>query len=139
LHKTRVETCGMRALTGLIVGIALLFGVYEYYLKQMPTTDPGTAPTQAISLTGVRNDLLQIAQAERGWVAINGKCASMEELTSANALTMSRSERDGYSYSIACSGADFSVTARHAAAAAGSPIRYPTLAVDANMQIQEVN
>jgi hypothetical protein len=129
----------MRALTGLIVGVALLFGVYEYYLKQMPATDSGTAPTQAISLTGVRNDLLQIAQAERGWVAMNGKCASMEELTSSNTLTMARSERDGYSYSIACSGADFSITARHPAAAAGSPIRYPTLAVDANMQIQEVN
>jgi hypothetical protein len=129
----------MRALTGLIVGVALLFGVYEYYLKQMPTTDSGTAPTQAISLTGVRNDLLQIAQAERGWVAMNGKCASIEELTSSGTLTMTRSERDGYSYSIACSGADFSITARHPAAAAGSPIRYPTLAVDANMQIQEVN
>jgi hypothetical protein len=129
----------MRALAGVLVACALLFGVYQYYLKKMPTTDEGTAPTQAISLTGVRMDLLQIAQAERGYIAQNGHCASLDELTSSNALTMSRSGRDGYSYSIDCSGSDFSVTGRHDPAPAGSPIRYPTLAIDQNMQVQEVH
>ena len=129
----------MRALAGILVACALLFGVYEYYLKKMPTTDVGTAPTQAISLTGVRTDLLQIAQAERGYIAQNGHCASLDELTSSNSLSMSRPERDGYSYSVECSGGDFSVTARHAPAAAGSPIRYPTLAIDQSMQVREVN
>lgn len=129
----------MRALVGLLVACALLFGVYEYYLKQMPTTDKGTAPTQAISLTGVRTDLLQIAQAERGYIALNSQCASMDELLSSKSLTMSRPERDGYSYSIDCSGGDFTVTARHAPAAADSPIRYPTLAIDQDMQVKEVN
>jgi hypothetical protein len=105
----------------------------------MPTTDEGTTPTQAISLTGVRADLLQIAQAERAYIAQNGHCASLDELTSSNSLNMSRPERDGYSYSIECSGGDFSVTARHAPAAAGSPIRYPTLAIDQSMQVREVN
>ena len=52
---------------------------------------------------------------------------------------MSRPERDGYTYSIECSGGDFSVTARHAPAPAGSPIRYPTLAIDPSMQVHEVN
>jgi hypothetical protein len=129
----------MRALVGILVACALLFGVYEYYLKKMPTTDEGTTPTQAISLTGVRADLLQIAQAERAYIAQNGHCASLDELTSSNSLSMSRPERDGYSYSIECSGGDFSVTARHAPAAAGSPIRYPTLAIDQGMQVHEVN
>lgn len=105
----------------------------------MPTTDEGTAPTQAISLTGVRTDLLQIAQAERGYIALNGQCAPLEELISSKALAMSRPERDGYSYSIQCSGGDFSVTARHVPAPAGSPIRYPTLAIDQSMQVHEVN
>jgi hypothetical protein len=127
----------MRALAGLLVAVALLFGVYQLYLKRMPVSDEGTAPTQAISLTGVRGDLLQIAQAERAYVATNGNCASLEELVSSNTLAMTRSERDGYSYSVTCSGGNFSVTARHAAAAAGSPIRYPNLAIDQNMQIAE--
>ena len=77
--------------------------------------------------------------AERGYIAQNGHCASLDELISSNSLAMARPERDGYSYSIECSGGDFSATARHAPAAAGSPIRYPTLAIDQNMQVREVN
>lgn len=129
----------MRALVAILVAAAVVFGVYHYYFKKMPTSDEGTAPTQAISLTGVRTDLLQIAQAERAYIALNGQCASLELLTSSNSLAMSRPERDSYTYSIECSGGDFSVTARHAPAPAGSPIRYPTLAIDQSMQVHEVN
>ncbi len=123
----------------LLVAAGLLFGVYEYYLKKMPAADRGTTPTQAISLTGVRADLLQIAQAERGYAALNSRCASLDELISSNSLSMSRPERDGYSYAVECSGADFTVTARHAPAPVGSPIRYPNLAIDQTMQVREVN
>jgi hypothetical protein len=129
----------MRGLVAILVACAAVFGVYHYYFQKMPTTDKGTAPTQAISLTGVREDLLLIAQAESGYIAQNGHCASLEELTSSNSLAMSRPERDGYSYSIACSGGDFTVTARHTPALAGSPIRYPTLAIDQAMELHEVN
>lgn len=129
----------MRVLIAILVAAAVLFGVYHFYLKKMPVTDEGTAPTQAISLTGVRGDLLQIAQAERLFIPQNGHCAKLDELLSSNSLAMSRSERDGYSYSVECSGENFTVTARHAAAPAGSPIRYPTLAIDQTMQIREVN
>jgi hypothetical protein len=52
---------------------------------------------------------------------------------------MSRSERDGYTYSVECSSGDFTATARHAPAPAGSPIRYPNLAIDASMQVHEIN
>ena len=129
----------MRSLVGVLVGAALLFVVYHYSLKRMPTTDEGTAPTQAISLTGVRSDLLQIAQAERGYIATNGHCASLDELISSNSLTMTRTERDGYSYTVDCSGGDFSAAARHLPAPAGSPIRYPNLAIDSNMRVHELN
>jgi Tfp pilus assembly protein PilE len=105
----------------------------------MPVTDAGTAPTQTISLTGVRADLLQIAQAERMYMAQNGHCATLDELTSSNSLSMTNPVRDGYTYSVECSGGDFSVTASHAAAAAGSPIRYPTLAIDQTLEVREVN
>jgi hypothetical protein len=129
----------MRALAMVVAAAAILFGVYEYYLKRMPTAEQGTASTQAISLTGVRGDLLQIGQAERAYIALNGHCASLEELLSSNSLTMSRPERDGYSYAVECSGGSFAATARHAPAAAGSPIRYPSFAIDQTMQVHEVN
>ncbi len=129
----------MRALVGVLVAAAIFFGIYHFSLKKMPTTDEETAPTQAISLTGVRSDLLQIAQAERGYIATNGRCAALDELVSSNSLSLSRSKRDGYTYSVECSGGNFTATARHAPAPAGSPIRYPSLAIDASMQVHEVN
>jgi hypothetical protein len=129
----------MRSLVGILVAAALFFVIYRAYLKKMPTTDEGTAPTQAISLTGVRSDLLQIAQAERGYVATNGHCGTLDELLSSNSISMARSERDGYSDVLECSGGEFTVTAHHSPAPAGSPIRYPNLAIDSSMQVHEVN
>jgi hypothetical protein len=123
----------------MLVSSALLLGAYVFYLKKLPTTDSGTTPTQAISLTGVRSDLLQIAQAERAYVASNGSCAPLPDLISSNMLAMTRTERDGYSYSVECSSTEFNTIARHAPAPAGSPIRYPNLAIDQNMQAHEVN
>src|SRR6202166_1479752 len=127
----------MRALALLLVFSALLLGAYFFYLKKLPTTDNGTAATQAVTLTGVRSDLLQIAQAERANVASNGSWASVSYILSSNMLTMTRTERDGYSYSVECSSAEFNAVARHAPGLAGSPIRYPNLAVDQNMQVHE--
>lgn len=130
----------MRALVGLLVVAALAGGFYYYNLKKMPVTDSGTAPTQAISLTGVRMDLLSIAQAERTFIAQNGHCAAMDELISSESVAMKRPERDGYIYSADCgAGAGFTITARHDPAPNDSPIRYPALAVDSALQIHEVN
>jgi hypothetical protein len=133
------HNAAMRPLALLLVFAGVAFGIYQYSLKKMPVSDAGTAPTQAISLTGVRGDLLQIAQAERTFTALNDHCASMDELISSNSLTMQRLERDGYSYALRCSGTDFTAIARHAPAPEGSPIRYPTLAIDQTMQVHEVN
>ena len=129
----------MKALAAILVATLVAFGIYEYSLKKMPTTDEGTASTQAISLTGVRGDLLQIAQGERANIALNGKCVDLGELISSGSMNMSRTERDGYTYEINCTGAaEFQVVARHAPAPQGSPIRYPTLAIDSLMQVREI-
>ena len=129
----------MKSLVGILVAAAVAIGVYYLYLKQMPSSDAGTAPTQAISLTGVRSDLLSIAQTERGNIALNSRCASINEMVSAGTMNMARRERDGYSYEVECSGTEFRVVARHPGAPpAGTTIRYPTLAIDSSMQVQEI-
>ncbi len=137
--RLRDENYSMRVLAMLLVFSALLYGAYVFYLKKLPTTDSVTAFTQSISLNGVRRDLLQIAQAERANIASNGSCASLPDLITSDMLEMSRTERDGYSYSVECSGLEFNAVARHAPAPAGSHIRYPNLAMDQNMQVYEVN
>jgi hypothetical protein len=128
----------MRFLFGVLVGAAIFFVAYHFYLRRMPSTDDGTAATQAISLTGVRMDLLQIADAEHGFLATNGHCASLDELISTNSVSMTHTERDGYSYAIQCSGIGFTATARHRPAPAGSPIRYPNFSIDESLDLHEI-
>jgi len=129
----------MRAFALLLVVAAIVGGIYFYSIKKMPTTDAGTAPTQAISLTGVRMDLTQIAQAERTYIASNGHCAALDELSSSGTVNFARTERQGYTYEIRCGEAgEFAVIARHAPAPSDSPIRYAILAIDQNMQVGEV-
>jgi hypothetical protein len=128
----------MRFLIGVLVGAALLFVVYHFGLLRLPATDEGTAATQAVSLTGVRMDLLQIADAEHSYIAINGECVSLSKLISTQSISMTRNERDGYSYEIQCSGNGFTATARHRPAAAGSPIRYPNFSIDSSLELREI-
>lgn len=128
----------MKIFVSLMVSVGCLWGIYILYLKRIPTVAEGTAATQAISLTGVKMDLLQIAKAERNAIGVDGHCMNMDELLSSGSMSLSRTERDGYSYSVECSGNDFTATARHAPAPAGSPIRYPNMVIDQSMQVREV-
>jgi hypothetical protein len=128
----------MKIFVSLLVGVGFLWGVYLLFLKKMPTAAEGTASTQAISISGVRTDLLQIANAERIGIGVDGHCMSMDELLASGSMSMSRPERDGYTYSVECSGNDFTATARHAPAPEGSSIRYPNMAIDQAMQVREV-
>ncbi len=128
----------MRAFALLLVVAAIVGGIYFYSIKKMPTTDAGTAPTQAISLTGVRMDLTQIARAERTYIASNGHCVALDELSASGTVNFARTERQGYAYEIRCGeGSEFAVIAHHVPAPPDSPIRYPILAIDQNMQIGE--
>ncbi len=129
----------MRFLFGVLVGAALFFAAYHFYLKRLPSTDDGTAATQAISLTGVRMDLLKIADAEHGYIATNSHCASLDELISSNSVSMSSTERDGYSYVVECSSIGFTVTARHRPAPTGSLIRYPNFSIDQSLDLREID
>ena len=131
------QTFFMRSLSSLLVVVIHVAGIYVFYLKKMPSTDEGTAPTQVISLAGVRSDLLQIARAERTNMALS-RCLPLDELISSGGLSLQRTERDGYTYKVSCSGTDFQVVAEHPPAPQGSPIRFPVLAIDSTMKIQEL-
>jgi len=128
----------MGKVLSLVIAAAIIGAAYYYYLRKMPVSDSGTTAPQAISLTGVRMDLNQIAQAERTYFASNGKCASVEELSSSGTMNLARVSRDGYAYEVQCGEANqFSIVARHAPAPEGSNFRYPVLAIDQNMQVSE--
>ena len=126
----------MRGFVGVLIVALVGGGIYYFYAKSMPSAVPGTAPTQAISLTGVQSDLLQIARAERMYLVSNDHCASLEELISSDSMSMKHSERDGYTYSIDCSGSNFTVAARHPPSPEGSLVHFPTMVIDQTMQVR---
>ena len=111
----------MRSVTGLIsilITAAIGIGGYMYFLKQA-APGPGMVATQAISVTGVKNDLIAIAQAERMYFVQNGSYADLATLASSGTMNITRTSRDGYTYSVEPSGNGFTVTARLHRAAAG--------------------
>jgi len=127
----------MRALLALIVAVIIGFLVYRFYLAPVQPAGPGTVATQAISLTGVKNDLNAIAQAERMHLAQNGSYATLDELTAKGLLTISPRGRDGYTYDVSVSGNTFTCTARHTGGAPTSgTVRWPTLTIDQTMEIR---
>jgi hypothetical protein len=124
---------------GMLFAALIAVGIYYYYMKQA-APGQGMVATQAITTTGVEMDLNAIAQAERNYFAQNGSYADLDQLTSSGSLTMARSGRDGYTYSIETSGNGFTVTARRAAAPPTNgvaPLHYPALSIDQNMQIHK--
>lgn len=133
------DNCWVKLFVSILVSVGFLWGVYILYLKRIPTAAEGTVATQAVSLTGVKMDLLQIAKAERMSIGAEGHCMSMDELLSSGSMSLSRPERDGYTYSVECSGNDFTVTARHAPAPAGAGSRYPAMSIDQSMQVRELD
>ncbi len=134
----RDNTTAMRALLSLLIVAAIVLGGYYFYLKHMQPDGAGSNPMEAVSLTGVQNDLLAIAQAERAYLAQNGSYASLEELIRSGSLTMSRSGRDGYTYSVEITAGGFHVTARYnAPPGKTSGPGHPTIIVDQTLQVQQ--
>jgi len=129
------QTVAMRILGVLSVAATLGFGLYFMYFQRKLLPDSGR-PREQITLTGVKSDLMQIGQGERMYVTQNGKCVPLDELISSGSLAMSRTEREGYAYSIDCSGTDFTVTARHPEPPDGGA-RYPRLTLDSRMEIAQ--
>ncbi len=112
--------------------VTLAIGMYIYSL-QVKTLTPGAgsgAPEEVTTITGVKNDLISIANAERGYLASQGKYASLEELTSGNYLTI-KGERPPYIYDVETTGSTFRATATRTTK--GAPAQ---LWVTETMQVQ---
>lgn len=116
----------------LSVVIVLAAGMYIYMRQaQSPSAGAGTNnPKAAINITAVRGDLMTIAQAERGYFALEGKYASLDELISSRSLSIAP-QRPPYSYAVETSGDGFQVVAtRNGEDNSGAPVQ---ISVDENM------
>ncbi len=92
--------------------ITMAIGMYIYSL-QVKTLTPGAgsgSPEEVATITGVKNDLIGIAGAERGYLASQGKYASLDELISGNYISI-KGERPPYIYEVESTGDSFRATA----------------------------
>jgi hypothetical protein len=133
----------MKALVSLMITAAIGMAIYMYTLKQMAPSK-GMVGTQQISLTGVQMDLTSIAQAERMYFAQNGSYTDLPTLVSNGTMNLSRTSRDGYTYSVEASGNSFTATARYTAPPVEmpkgvDPPRWPTFTVDQTMEVHQGN
>ena len=93
-------------------------------------------------MTGVKNDLMAIAQAERIYFVQNGSYTDLSTLASSGTMNITRTSRDGYTYSVEPSETGFTVTATYTAPppempAGVAPPHFPTITVDQTMQVHE--
>ena len=133
----------MKGLVSILVTAAIGLGIYMYTLKQA-APGPGMVVTQNISVTGVKNDLVAIAQAERLYYTQNGSYADLPTLTSTGTMNIARTSRDGYTYSAQPSGNSFIVTATYTAPpvenpAGVTPPHFPTFTIDQTMEVHQVD
>ena len=128
-----------RAVGFIAILIAVAIGGY-LYMQQTKAVSPGgvegsTAnPRATIDLAGVRNDLIAIANSERGYFALNGKYATLDELKSGGGLSMVSERRGPFTYSVEVTGDGFKAIATNGGPAVeGVPSR---MWIDQTMNVQ---
>jgi hypothetical protein len=130
---------GMGRMLGFVgLLIALAVGAYLYTRQAQSTSAAlgAASPKAAIDVTGVRNDLLAFATAEKQQFAMEGKYLSLEELRG-KGTTIPADRRGPYSYSAEISETSFRIVATYSGPeAAGAP---KLLSIGETMQIETQN
>jgi hypothetical protein len=118
---------------GIVIVMAVGMYIYSIQLKTVTAPGGGDSSTGAANIMGVKNDLISIANAERGYFATEQKYASLDELISGNYITIER-QRPPYTYDVETTSSGFRVTATRDSA--GAPAQ---LWIDETMQVQSSN
>lgn len=119
------------------LGLLIALGTGLYLYTHQAAGPGGAAPTAkaTIDLAGVKSDLLMLANAERGQLALEGKYASLDELVAKGSVTVGRTRRAPYSYSAEVNGATgFRIIATYEGPSdQGAPQR---VSIDETMQLR---
>jgi len=115
---------------GTVVTLAIGMYIYSLQVKSIDPSASGANVKDVAVISGVKNDLINIANAERGYRASEGKYGSLGELTAGRYITI-RDGRPPYVYSVDVSSSGFRATATRTTQ--GSPAQ---LWISEDMQIQ---
>jgi hypothetical protein len=122
-----------RAFGFLGLMIVLCVGAWLYTRQARSVTPAGSGNVRAVvDVTGVQNDLLAIANAERSQFALEGKYLSLDELRSKGVINLPASGRAGYTYSVEVGSQSFRAVATYSGPPAAAP---QTISIDQTMEI----
>jgi hypothetical protein len=112
--------------------VVMAVGMYIYSVQLKTASAPGgeSTPTGTANIVGVKNDLISIANAERGYFATEQKYASLDDLVSGHYITIER-QRPPYAYDVETTSSGFRVTATRDSA--GRPAQ---LWIDESMEVK---
>jgi hypothetical protein len=111
--------------------IVLVIGLYIYNQNARSITSGGTTPKTVIDVTGVNNDLLAIANAERRYWATNAKYGSLADLQTNGDIQVPL--RASYRYSAEVGESGFKIIATYAGSDPKAP---PHISVDETMALR---
>jgi len=119
-------------LIGLLIVLAI--GGYLYIQQAKSASKEAGNPRQAVDVVGVKMDLVNMAQAERGYYAREGKYTSLDDLRSSGDLLVRNDRRGFYTYSANFTDSGFTITATYS----GPPNTDApaSLSVDETMQVR---
>ena len=112
----------------IVVTMAVGLWLYSTQIHTMSAT-PATTPKAAAEAVGVKNDLISIANAERGYLASEGRYGTLDELVAGKYITIT--SRPPYSYEAQATSDGFRITATRTTP--GSPTQ---LSIDQTMEIE---
>lgn len=118
---------------GLLISAGLVFYLFTKQAQTVSQVGGGGTVRSAEVLTGVRGDLLSIANAERQYNAQEGKYGSFDDMVSAHYIAI-KNERPPYTYDVQTTSSGFRVTATRSGP--GGPAQ---LWIDETMEIQSSN
>lgn len=116
---------------GLLIALAIGAYIYTQQIKSVSPV-PGGSPKQAVDVTGVKNDLIAIANAERRYWATNAKYTTLDELRSDGDISQPTNGRGPYQYTIEFSDNAFVLTATYTG---DDPTAVKKLTIDERMQL----
>lgn len=117
---------------GLLIAVAVMG--YLYMKDTQAVSGPTASPVATVNLTGVQNDLIEMANAERMYQASNGKYATIDELAANGTMNIKHRPREGWSYSSEAGDQNFRIIATYSGPAiAGVPHQ---LSIDQTMNLE---
>jgi hypothetical protein len=115
---------------GLMMTMGIGLYIYSGQISAVSTPGPSANPADTANIAGVKNDLISIANAERGYFASEGHYASsLDDLVAGKYITI-KGERPPYVYDVSTTSSGFLVTATRTTS--GAPTQ---LSIDETMEV----